>query len=120
MRLPRTHLVSQLPVSSRLIKPSLPRNNLTLFQAHKNIAYRFLSPSKICKAIDISISTPDVNFTRLFFMFRGLTDDELAAFDGAGEKEANTFNWREQVQWSELSKDHEQFRILETSVMELT
>lgn len=53
-------------------------------------------------------------------MFRGLTDDELAAFDGAGEKEGNMYNWREQVQWSELSKDHEQFRILETSVMELT
>lgn len=53
-------------------------------------------------------------------MFRGLTDDELPMFDGAGEKEANGFNWREQIQWSELSKDPTQFRILETSVMELT
>ena len=53
-------------------------------------------------------------------MFRGLTEDEMPEFDGRGEKEANTMNWREHIRWSELAKDPTQFRILEVSVMELT
>ncbi|KAJ3551115.1 hypothetical protein NM688_g4923 [Phlebia brevispora] len=34
-------------------------NYLSAFAQHKNIAYRFLSPSRICKAIDISVSTAE-------------------------------------------------------------
>ena len=90
------------------------------FIAHTNIAYCFLNPSKIANAIDISVATPGVVFTRLFFMFRGLTDDEMPVFDGRGEKEANAANWREHIRWSELSKDSSQFRILEVSILELT
>ena len=96
------------------------RSNLSAFVAHKNLAYRFLNPSKIANAIDISVATPDVVFTRLFFMFRGVDDDEMANFETRGEKEANTANWREQIRWSEVSKDPTQFRILEVSVMELS
>ncbi len=93
---------------------------MSAFSAHKNIAYRFLSPAKIAAAIDISVTTENCVFTRLFLMFRGITDDELGNFADAGEKEANSVNWRERVGWSEMSKDPTQFRILETSILEIT
>ncbi|EJF65896.1 hypothetical protein BD309DRAFT_1013767 [Dichomitus squalens] len=95
-------------------------NNLAAFSAHRNIAYRFMPPSKIAAAIDISVTVENCVFTRLFLMFRGVTDDELGLFSGAGEKEANAMNWRELVGWSEMSKDQTIFRILETSVLEVT
>ncbi|KAI0831348.1 hypothetical protein BC628DRAFT_1407834 [Trametes gibbosa] len=95
-------------------------NNISAFAAHRNIAYRFLPPQKIAAAIDISVTVENCVFTRLFLMFRGLTDDELGLFAGAGEKEANQANWRDRVGWSELSKDTTQFRVLETSVLEVT
>ena len=95
-------------------------NNMSAFSAHKNIAYRFLSPGKIAAAIDISVTTEPCVFTRLFLIFRGLNDDEVGMFAGAGEKEANAHNWREVVGWTEHSKDPEQFRVLETSVLEVT
>lgn len=95
-------------------------NNISFFAAHKNIAYRFMSPSKIAAAIDISVTAENCVFTRLFLMYRGLSDDELSMFSGAGEKEANAVNWREHIGWSELSKDPAQFRVLETSVLEVT
>ena len=59
-------------------------------------------------------------FTRIFLIFRGLNDDEVGEFSESGEKEANAHNWREVVGWSELAKDNEQFRVLETSVLEIT
>jgi hypothetical protein len=95
-------------------------NNMSAFSAHKNIAYRFLSPGKIAAAIDISVTSDPCIFTRLFLIFRGLSDDDVGLFAGAGEKEANAANWREVVGWSELSKDTTQFRVLETSVLEVT
>ncbi|KJA27358.1 hypothetical protein HYPSUDRAFT_35228 [Hypholoma sublateritium FD-334 SS-4] len=95
-------------------------NNMSAFAAHSNIAYRFLSPSKIAAAIDITVTTDPCAFTRLFLIFRGLTDNEVVMFAGAGEKEANTHNWREVVGWSEHSKSSEQFRVLETSILEVT
>jgi len=95
-------------------------NNLSAFSPHRNIAYRFLSASRIANAIDISVTTNPCVFTRLFLMFRGISDDDLGLFAGAGEKEANTANWREVVGWSELSKDGSQFRLLEISILELT
>ncbi|GJE86919.1 hypothetical protein PsYK624_030020 [Phanerochaete sordida] len=95
-------------------------NNMSAFAQHRNIAYRFLSPSKIAAAIDISVTVENCVFTRVFLMFRGVSDDELSVFEGRGEKEANQVNWREQIGWSELSKDPTQFRVLETSILELT
>lgn len=94
---------------------------MSAFASHKNIAYRFLSPAKIASAIDISVTTENCVFTRLFLMFRGISDDDVGMlFSDAGEKEANSVNWRERVGWSELSKDPNHFRILETSILELT
>jgi hypothetical protein len=93
---------------------------MSAFASHKNIAYRFLSPAKIAAAIDISVTTENCVFTRIFLMFRGISDDELGMFADAGEKEANSVNWRERVGWSEMSKDPTQFRILETSILEIT
>ncbi|KAJ3732211.1 hypothetical protein DFJ43DRAFT_1074272 [Lentinula guzmanii] len=95
-------------------------NNIASFAAHKNIAYRFMSPSKIAAAVDITITSEPCIFTRLFLIFRGLNDDEVGIFAGAGEKEANTVNWREVVAWSEESKDPTMFRVLETSVLEVS
>ncbi|PFH54311.1 hypothetical protein AMATHDRAFT_580 [Amanita thiersii Skay4041] len=95
-------------------------NNLSAFAAHKNIAYRFLSPAKIAAAIDISVTADPCLFTRLFLIFRGLNDDDVGLFAGAGEKEANTANWREVVHWSEDSKDPALFRVLEMSILEVT
>jgi hypothetical protein len=93
---------------------------MSAFSAHKNIAYRFLSPSRIAAAVDISVTVELCLFTRLFLIFRGLNDEEVGEFDGSGEKEANAYNWREIVGWEESSKDPEQFRVLETSVLEVT
>lgn len=59
-------------------------------------------------------------FTRLFLIFRGISEDDMEIFSGAGEKEANAQNWREAVGWSENSKDASLFRVLETSVLEIT
>lgn len=95
-------------------------NNIASFSQHKNIAYRFLSPTKVAAAIDISVSADPCVFTRLFLIFRGLNDDEVGVFAGAGEKEANAANWREITGWTEDSKDSTLFRILETSVLEVT
>ncbi|KAF7294903.1 hypothetical protein MIND_01028300 [Mycena indigotica] len=95
-------------------------NNLSAFSAHKNIAYRFLSPSRVASAIDIAVTHDSCIFTRLFLIFRGLNDDEVGIFAGAGEKEANAANWREIVGWSEECKDPTVFRLLETSVLEVT
>jgi hypothetical protein len=93
---------------------------MAAFSAHKNIAYRFLSPNKIAAAIDISVTADPCVFTRLFLIFRGLSDDDVGVFAGAGEKEANQVNWRDIVGWSENSKDTTLFRVLETSVLEVT
>jgi hypothetical protein len=94
-------------------------NNLSAFSAHKNIAYRFLSPGKIAAAVDISVTADPCVFTRLFLIWRGLNDDEAGVFAGAGEKEANSANWREVVGWSEDAKDPTLFRVLEMSILEV-
>jgi hypothetical protein len=44
----------------------------------------------------------------------------MGNFSGAGEKEANQANWREITAWSEEAKDTTIFRVLETSVLEVT
>ncbi|KXN86875.1 hypothetical protein AN958_09470, partial [Leucoagaricus sp. SymC.cos] len=77
-------------------------NNIAAWSLHKNIAYRFLSPAKIAAAIDITVAADPCNFAT------------------AGEKEANVYNWREVIGWSEDMKDPSLFRILELSIMEIT
>jgi hypothetical protein len=62
---------------------------MSAFCAHKNIAYRFLSPCRIASAIDISVTVDPCVFTRLFLIFRVLSDDDVGVFAGAGEKEAD-------------------------------
>ncbi|KAH9966801.1 hypothetical protein BC827DRAFT_1178475 [Russula dissimulans] len=90
------------------------------FSKHKNIAYRFLSPGKIAAAIDMSVTADPCVFTRIFLIFRGIPEDDMGFFSGAGEKEAIAQNWREVVGWTENSKDAALFRVLETSVLEIT
>ena len=43
----------------------------------------------------------------------------MGNFITSGEKEANQYNWRDVVGWSEFSKDSAHFRVLEISAMEL-
>jgi hypothetical protein len=95
-------------------------NNISAWSTHKNIAYRFLTPAKIAAAIDITVQVNPCTFTRLFLIWRGLNDDDLGDFATAGEKEANLFNWREIIGWSEHMKDPNLFRILELSIMDIT
>jgi hypothetical protein len=92
---------------------------MSAFSAFPNIAYRFLSPAKISSAIDISVTADQCIFTRLFFLFRGVSEEEMGNFITAGEKEANQYNWRDVTGWSEFSKDSAHFRVLEISTMEL-
>jgi hypothetical protein len=113
------NVLDQLGMSMHA-RTSFINNNMHAFAAHKNIAYRFLSPTRVAAAVDIEVGAEPCTFTRLFLIFRGLTDDEMSIFDGSGIKEANVYNWREVVGWSEHSKDPEMFRVLETSVLEVT
>jgi len=92
---------------------------MSAFSAYTNIAYRFLAPAKISSAIDISVTADQCVFTRLFLLFRGVSEEEMGNFITAGEKEANGYNWREVTEWSEFSKDITHFRVLELSTMEL-
>lgn len=116
------HLITKLDLFGLSIqaRTNFMNNNLPSFCAHRNIAYRFMTPRRVAAAVDISVTAEDCVFTRLFLMWRGVTDDELGHFAGAGEKEANMFNWREVIDWSEHSKDMTRFRLLETDVLELT
>ena len=68
----------------------------------------------------MSVTADPCVFTRLFLIFRGVSEDDMGIFSGAGEKEANAQNWREVVGWTENSKDSTLFRVLETSVLEIT
>ncbi len=90
------------------------------FSAHKNIAYRFMSPGRLARAIDISVTHDACVWTRIFLLFRGLTDEDMVDFVSSGEKEALSMNWREIIGWQEQSKDPSQFRVLEVSVLECT
>lgn len=89
------------------------------FAAHKNIAYRFLPASRVAAAIDISVNIDPCYFTRLFLIFRGLSDEDVGLFTNAGQTEASSVDWRQVIGWSEKSKDATLFRVLETSVFEV-
>ena len=93
---------------------------MSAFSAHKSIAYRIMSPSRLARAIDISVTADPCVWTRIFVMFRGVSEDEMVDFVSAGEKEAMNFDWRAHVGWTEASKDQDMFRVLEVSILECT
>ncbi|GJJ12105.1 hypothetical protein Clacol_006346 [Clathrus columnatus] len=94
-------------------------NQISNFQAYKNIAYRFMSPSRLAAAIDLSVTCSPCVWTRIFLLYRGVSDDELGAFVGAGDKDVPPDHWRKIIGWTELSKQKDQFRVMETSVLEI-
>lgn len=59
-------------------------NHLSAFSAHRNIAYRLMSPSRLSAAINVSLKADQYVFTRIFLMFRGISDDERDDFAVAG------------------------------------
>ncbi|KAF8580876.1 hypothetical protein K439DRAFT_1648057 [Ramaria rubella] len=94
-------------------------NQMSSFATYKNIAYRFMSPSRLAAAVDLSVTCSPCVWTRIFLMYRGISDDELSAFAGAGEKEGAIHDWKQVVGWTEQSRDKQAFRVLETSVLEI-
>ena len=79
-----------------------------------------MAPDRLARAIDISVTHDPTVWTRIFLLFRGLSDDDMADFVSAGEKEALNWNWRDAIGWTEASKDTSQFRVLEVSLLECT
>ena len=80
---------------------------------HENIAYRFMSPGRLASAVDISINHDPCLWSRIFLMWRGISEQELVTFQslGASDKEALIYNWREHIGWSEAHDDKSQFRV---------
>ncbi|KIJ44040.1 hypothetical protein M422DRAFT_30591 [Sphaerobolus stellatus SS14] len=89
------------------------------FFAYKNIAYRFMSPNRLAQAIDLSVTCSPCVWTRIFLLFRGISDNEMGAFAGAGEKDIPEDHWRNIIGWQEQSQNKEAFRIFETSILEI-
>ncbi|TDL24701.1 hypothetical protein BD410DRAFT_744264 [Rickenella mellea] len=93
--------------------------NIDAFAAHKNVAFRLLSPIRVAAAIDLFITAEECIFTRFFLLFRGIKDEDLPIFAGKGEKEASAFDWKELVGVTEASSDPSKLRVIETSVCEV-
>ena len=80
-----------------------------------------MSPGRLARAIDISVTYDPCIWTRIFLMYRGVPDDEMGGdWASAGEKEALAQNWRDVVGWSPAMKDQTAFRVLEVSMLECT
>ncbi|KAG8760822.1 hypothetical protein FRC14_001850 [Serendipita sp. 396] len=94
--------------------------NIQAFTNHRNIAYRFMSPSRLTAAIDISVSMESCAFIRLFLLFKGVSDEEMEEFAGSGEKEAASFDWGDTVGFTEAIRDPQHNRVIETSIMDCT
>ena len=90
--------------------------NFSAFSNYRHIAYRFMSPKAINRAIELWCTQSQVHWTRIFFMWRGVSDDELPSFKG--EKEANDKDWRSVVEWK--PHDADAFSVLEVSAIECT
>lgn len=69
-------------------------------------------------AIKLSVTTEPVTFTRIFLMWRGVSDEEFPLFEAAGEKEAAEKDWKALLGIEEEAPDATKFRVLETSIME--
>jgi len=113
------HVLEQLGMSLQA-RTNFVSNNMNAFSQHRHIAYRFMSPQRLSAAIDIQVTTDPAIVMRIFLIFRGMSDDDAGIFAGAGEKEANLHDWRSVVGWTEDAKDSSLFRLLETSVLEVT
>ncbi len=93
-------------------------NAVTNLANHKNIAYRFMQPNRLSAAIELSVTTDPCVFTRIFLMWRGVSDEEMVKFADAGEKEADAKGWKSVIGFSPGSQDTQKFRVIETSIME--
>lgn len=105
-----------LPLRYLFIHPN--SNAIGSFGNHKNIAYRFMPSERLDAAIKLSVTTEPVTFTRIFLMWRGVSDEELSSFEAAGEKEAAEKDWKQMLGIEEEAPDATKFRVLETSIME--
>ncbi|KAG8984155.1 hypothetical protein FRB90_005514 [Tulasnella sp. 427] len=103
-------------------RSSFLSNNFPAFSLHRNIAYRFMPPKSINRAIELWCThTVPITWTRIFFMWRGVSDDELAsAFGpaGMGEKAAYEKDWKDVIEYKDEAGDRELFSVLEVSAIE--
>lgn len=79
-----------------------------------------MSPARLSAAIDLAASMENVAWTRVFLLFKGVSDEEMNSFAGSGEKEAAQFNWQDTIGWSDQCRDTTKVRIFEVSVMDCT
>lgn len=87
--------------------------NFPAFSCYKNIAYRFMPPKAINRAIELWCTQAQVHWMRIFFMWRGVNDEELSAFPADKDKD-----WRSVVEWK--PSDPEAFSVVEVSAIECT
>lgn len=97
-------------------------NAIGSFGNHKNIAYRFMPPDRLSAAIKLNLNTEPVHYTRIFLMWRGVSDEEMSSkWEGAGEKEASDKDWKAALGIHDEGTPGDgapRFRVLETSMME--
>lgn len=77
-----------------------------------------MPPERLDAAIKLAVTTEPVTYTRIFLMWRGVTDDELPVFSTSGEKEAAEKDWKGMLGIEDEVPDTTGFRVLETSIME--
>ena len=78
-----------------------------------------MPPDRLGAAIKLNLNTEPVTYTRIFLMWRGVTDGEMGKFEQAGEKEAMEKDWKGLLGiMDESPESAPKFRVLETSVME--
>ena len=79
-----------------------------------------MPPAKLARGIDIAVTHDVCVWTRIFLLFRAVTDEEMTDFVNSGRDKVGAIqmNWRELIGWQEQSKDKSQFRVFELSVLE--
>ncbi|ORX35265.1 hypothetical protein BD324DRAFT_652404 [Kockovaella imperatae] len=105
-----------LPVESRttMITDWLPS-----ITRHKNIAYRLLSPDQLAPSTTISVVPPPDVLLRVFVLFRGIPDDQMAEWKDRGILQAELgLDWRTAIHWTPEMDNEELFRIIEYGAME--
>ncbi|KAG8953938.1 hypothetical protein FRC04_000922 [Tulasnella sp. 424] len=108
-----------IPMTAR---SSFISNNFPAFSLHRNIAFRFMPPKSINRAIELWCThTVPITWTRIFLMWRGVSDDELGSTfipAGMGEKEANEKDWKSVIEYKEEASDTALFSVSEISAIE--
>lgn len=83
-----------------------------------------MPPKAINRAIELFCTHKgsSIVWTRIFFMWRGLSDEAEAEFldGGKGEKAAMEKDWKSVVEWKEESRDPNMFGVWEVSSIECT